>query len=366
MQSADISFLNLSAAYKELESELESAILRASRSGRYILGEELDLFEEEFSKYLGVNYCAGVGNGLDAIKIALLAVGVGPGDEVIVPAHTFIATWLAVSEIGAKPVPVEPNSRTFNIDPKLIPTAITSKTKAILPVHLYGQPAELDSILSIASQYDLKVVEDAAQAQGSSYNGLKIGSHSDAVAWSFYPGKNLGALGDGGAITTNSIEVFENIRKMRNYGSSIKYKHEILGINSRLDEIQAAILRVKLRYLTSWNKRRAHIAERYQSNININDIELPSVIDGVIPAWHLYVIKLARRNELLNFLKNNNCESIIHYPTPPHLQNCYKEYSQICLPVTEKIAQSVLSLPIGPHLDLKEVDHICQLINCFK
>lgn len=366
MQSADISFLNLSAAYKELEGELESAILRASRSGRYILGEELALFEEEFSKYLGVNYCAGVGNGLDAIKIALLAVGVGPGDEVIVPAHTFIATWLAVSEIGAKPVPVEPNSRTFNIDPKRIPAAITSKTKAILPVHLYGQPAELDSILNIASQYHLKVVEDAAQAQGSSYNGVKIGAHSDAVAWSFYPGKNLGALGDGGAITTNSHEISESIRKIRNYGSSIKYKHEILGINSRLDEIQAAVLRVKLKYLTSWNKRRAHIADHYQSNININDIELPSVIDGVIPAWHLYVIKLARRNELLDFLKNNNCESIIHYPTPPHLQNCYKEYSQISLPVTEKIAQSVLSLPISPHLDLKEVDHICQLINRFK
>jgi dTDP-4-amino-4,6-dideoxygalactose transaminase len=315
---------------------------------------------------LGVNYCAGVGNGLDAIKIALLAVGVRPGDEVIVPAHTFIATWLAVSEIGAKPVPVEPNSRTFNIDHKLISKAITSKTKAILPVHLYGQPAELDSILNIASQYNLKVVEDAAQAQGSSYNGVKIGSHSDAVAWSFYPGKNLGALGDGGAISTNSIEVSESIRKIRNYGSSIKYKHEILGINSRLDEIQAAVLRVKLKYLTSWNKRRAYIADYYQSNINKNDVELPNVIDGVIPAWHLYVIKLARRNELLDFLKNNNCESIIHYPTPPHLQNCYKEYSQISLPVTEKIAQSVLSLPISPHHHIREIDHICQLINSFK
>jgi len=363
---ADISFLNLSAAYKELESELEVAILRASRSGKYILGEELHLFEREFSEYLGVNYCAGVGNGLDAIKIALLAVGVRPGDEVIVPAHTFIATWLAVSEIGAKPVPVEPNSRTFNIDHKLISKAITSKTKAILPVHLYGQPAELDSILNIASQYNLKVVEDAAQAQGSSYNGVKIGSHSDAVAWSFYPGKNLGALGDGGAISTNSIEVSESIRKIRNYGSSVKYKHEILGINSRLDEIQAAVLRVKLKYLTSWNKRRAYIADYYQSNINKNDVELPNVIDGVIPAWHLYVIKLARRNELLDFLKNNNCESIIHYPTPPHLQNCYKEYSQISLPVTEKIAQSVLSLPISPHHHIKEIDHICQLINSFK
>jgi dTDP-4-amino-4,6-dideoxygalactose transaminase len=363
---ADISFLNLSAAYKELESELEVAILRASRSGKYILGKELHLFEKEFSEYLGVNYCAGVGNGLDAIKIALLAVGVRPGDEVIVPAHTFIATWLAVSEIGAKPVPVEPNSRTFNIDHKLISKAITSKTKAILPVHLYGQPAELDSILNIANQYNLKVVEDAAQAQGSSYNGVKIGSHSDAVAWSFYPGKNLGALGDGGAISTNSIEVSESIRKIRNYGSSVKYKHEILGINSRLDEIQAAVLRVKLKYLTSWNKRRAYIADYYQSNINTNDIELPNVIDGVIPAWHLYVIKLARRNELLDFLKNNNCESIIHYPTPPHLQNCYKEYSQISLPVTERIAQSVLSLPISPHHHIKEIDHICQLINSFR
>ena len=284
----------------------------------------------------------------------------------IVPAHTFIATWLAVSEIGAKPVPVEPNSRTFNIDHKLISKAITLKTKAILPVHLYGQPAELDSILNIASQYNLKVVEDAAQAQGSSYNGVKIGSHSDAVAWSFYPGKNLGALGDGGAISTNSIEVSESIKKIRNYGSSVKYKHEILGINSRLDEIQAAVLRVKLRYLTSWNKRRAYIADYYQSNINTNDVELPNVIDGVIPAWHLYVIKLARRNELLNFLKNNNCESIIHYPAPPHLQNCYKEFANISLPITEKIAQSVLSLPISPHHDIKEIEHICQLINSFK
>jgi len=363
---ANIPFLNLSAAYNELENELETAILRVSRSGRFILGEELCLFENEFSAYLGVNYCAGVGNGLDAIKIALLAVGVRPGDEVIVPAHTFIATWLAVSEIGAKPVPVEPNSRTFNIDPKLISKAITSKTKAILPVHLYGQPAELGSILNIASQYNLKVVEDAAQAQGSSYNGVKIGSHSDAVAWSFYPGKNLGALGDGGAISTNSIEVSESIRKIRNYGSSVKYKHEILGINSRLDEIQAAVLRVKLKYLTSWNKRRAYIADYYQSNINTNDVELPNVIDGVIPAWHLYVIKLARRNELLDFLKNNNCESIIHYPTPPHLQNCYKEYSRLSLPITEKISQSVLSLPISPHHQLKEIDHICQLINNFK
>lgn len=360
-----VKFLNLSSAYLELQTEIETAILKVSRSGWYLLGDELALFEKEFSEYVDSTYTLGVGNGFDAIKIALMAVGILPGDEVIVPAHTFIATWLAVTEIGATPVPVEPNPNTFNIDPNRIAQAITSKTKAILPVHLYGQPADLDPISDIAKQFNLKVIEDAAQAQGAAYKGKKIGSHSDAIAWSFYPGKNLGALGDAGAISTNSPEIAENIRQIRNYGSSAKYKHEVLGINSRLDELQAATLRVKLKYLTDWNHRRSVIANLYQTNIKSQDIQLPAVLKNSDPVWHLYVIKLTKRNQLLEFLKNNNCETIIHYPTPPHLQKCYKEYSNFQLPITENISSSVLSLPISPHHSLDEIKHICELINQF-
>lgn len=346
-----VPFLDLKAAYQELREEIDSAVSRVLSSGWYIGGTEVDAFEQEFSEYCGAGCTVGVANGLDALHLALLAMGVGPGDEVIVPSNTYIATWLAVSLCQATPVPVEPCEDTHNIDPARIEAAITSRTKVILPVHLYGQPVDLDPILAIARSRGLLVLEDAAQAHGARYKGRRIGAHGDAVAWSFYPGKNLGAFGDAGAVTTSNAELASKIRVLRNYGSHAKYVNEVKGFNSRLDPIQAASLRVKLRHLDEWNERRRCIAEKYSLELG-GLINLPCVPSWAEPVWHLYVIRHMERDELQKRLEASGVGTLIHYPIPPHLQRAYKELNMYrgALPIAEAMSEQVLSLPMWPQL----------------
>ena len=359
-----IPFLDLGAAYKELKLEIDEAIQRVLDSGRYILGPEVEAFEAEYATYCEANHAIGVADGLDALHLALLAMEVGPGDEVIVPSNTFIATWLAVSQCGATPVPVEPNERTYNIDPTLIEAVITPRTKAILPVHLYGQPADLDPILDVARKHGLRVLEDGAQAHGACYKGRRIGGHGDAVAWSFYPGKNLGALGDGGAVTTNDPEIAERIRVLRNYGSRVKYVNEVKGFNSRLDPIQAAVLRVKLKFLDEWNKRRKAIAQEYLVGLAGSSLVLPHVPEWADPVWHLFVVRHVQRDELVKRLSDARVESLIHYPVPPHKQLAYAdaEYARDALPIASRMADEVLSLPIGPQLSLLDVQAVANFL----
>ena len=309
-----IQFLDLKAAYLELQSEMDDAIKRVLNSGRYILGEEVDLFEQEYATYCEAKHCVGVANGLDALHLALLALGVGPGDEVIVPSNTYIATWLAVSQCGAIPVAVEPDYATYNIDTMLIEAAITPRTKVIIPVHLYGQPAAMGPVLAIAQKYGLKVLEDGAQAHGARYKGKRIGVHGDVVAWSFYPGKNLGAYGDGGAITTDDADIAERIRVMHNYGSRLKYVNDMRGFNSRLDPIQAAALRVKLKVLDTWNARRSEIASQYQIGLANIGFTLPFVPEWAEPVWHLYVVQHPQRDTLQKKLGEAGIDTLIHYP----------------------------------------------------
>jgi dTDP-4-amino-4,6-dideoxygalactose transaminase len=363
-----VPFLSLEAAYAELQSEIESAVLASMQTGWYILGPEVDAFESEFATYCETSHCVGVANGLDALHLALRAMDVGPGDEVIVPSNTYIATWLAVSQCGATPVPVEPVEATFNIDPSLIEAAITPRTKVILPVHLYGQPADLDPILAIAKKHKLKVLEDAAQAHGARYKGKRIGGHGDAVAWSFYPGKNLGALGDGGAVTTNDPEIADRLRVLRNYGSRVKYVNEVQGYNSRLDPIQAAVLRVKLKHLDEWNARRAAIATRYNTELVMSGLALPHVPEWASPVWHLYVICTKAREALQRHLTEAGIGSLIHYPIPPHLQQAYagKGHKQGDFPIAEAMAQEVLSLPMGPQLSIEDQDQVVAALLDFK
>ena len=330
-----VPFLDLGAAYRELQPEIDAAVARVLASGYYIGGPEVDAFEDEYATYCGASHAVGVANGLDALHLALRAMDVGAGDEVIVPSNTYIATWLAVSQCGATPVPVEPDEQTYNINPALIEAAITPRTKVILPVHLYGQPADLDPILAIARKHGLKVLEDGAQAHGALYKGKRIGAHGDAVAWSFYPGKNLGAMGDGGAVTTNDAQLADRIRVLRNYGSRVKYVNEVQGYNSRLDPIQAAILRVKLKVLDEWNGRRKAIATAYLASFNASStgaatppntsgtITLPHVPDYADPVWHLFVIRHPNRDQLQKQLTDAGIGTIIHYPIPPHLQAAY-------------------------------------------
>lgn len=356
----NIPFLDLKAAYLELQPEIDAAIKRVLDSGWYVLGEEVDAFEREYATYCEAKRCVGVANGLDALHLALLALGVGAGDEVIVPSNTYIATWLAVSQCGATPIPVEPDEATYNIDPARIEAAITVRTKVILPVHLYGQPADMDPILAIARKHGLKVLEDGAQAHGARYKGKRLGTHGDVVAWSFYPGKNLGAYGDGGAITTNDAEIAERIRVLRNYGSRVKYVNDIRGFNSRLDPIQAAALRVKLKVLDTWNARRAEIASRYQAELKNTSLTLPFVPDWAESAWHLYVVQHPQRDALQKKLDEAGIGTLIHYPIPPHLQQAYASagYVQGQFPIAEQMAKQLLSLPMGPHLQPKDVEII--------
>jgi len=347
-----IPFLDLKAGYLELQPEIDAAIKRVLNSGWYILGSEVEAFEAEFANYCEANYCVGVANGLDALHLSLLALGVKPGDEVIVPSNTYIATWLAVSQCGAIPVPVEPDPLTYNVDPTRIEAAITDRTKVILPVHLYGQPADMDPILAIAKKHDLRVLEDGAQAHGARYKDKRIGAHGDIVAWSFYPGKNLGAYGDGGAITTNDAELADRINVLRNYGSRVKYVNDVLGFNSRLDPLQAAALRVKLKVLDEWNARRSNIAECYSDELKNIGLLLPLIPEWAKPVWHLYVVQHPQRDNLQKQLGEADIGTLIHYPIPPHLQAAYAKlgFGKGDLPIAERIHQNVLSLPIGPHL----------------
>lgn len=335
--------------YHELEDALDEAYRRVMASGRYILGGELQAFESEFAAYCGVKHCIGTGNGLDALHLILRAMEIGPGDEVIVPANTFIATWLAVSYAGAVPVPVEPLESTYNMDPARIEEAITPRTRAVIAVHLYGQPADMDPIREIARAHNLRVIEDAAQAHGARYKGRRTGSLGDAAGFSFYPGKNLGAFGDGGAVTTNCDSLAERVRLLRNYGSSVKYLNEDKGFNSRLDELQAAFLRVKLTRLDAWNDRRRLVAARYAERLaTLPGIVLPHVPHWAEPVWHLFVIRTKHRDVLQRRLAERGIETLIHYPIPPHKQGAYREMPGRSYPVTERIHAEVLSLPMGP------------------
>ena len=361
----NISFLNVGALNKTLEKQMEEAFKRVLDNGNYILGLELESFEKDFAGYNHVNYCIGVASGLDALSILLKCYGIGEGDEVIVPSHTFIATWLAVTKIGAMPVPVEPDIETFNINPNLIASAITTKTKAIIPVHLYGRPADLDLINKTAKEKNLLVIADAAQSHGSKYKNNSPETLVHGSATSFYPGKNLGALGDGGAILTNNENIAIKAKELRNYGSAIKYSHNIIGENSRLDEIQAAFLTAKLKLLDHWNEERNRVAKRYLKNINNKNIKTPSFPEDSYSAWHLFVIMTANRDGLRNYLHENGIVTGIHYPIPPHKQKCYSEFNKMSFPIAEKISNQALSLPMSPLLSDQEVDYISEKINSF-
>ena len=348
-----VPFLDLKLAHEELRRELDDAYRRVMDSGRYILEQEVDAFEREFADYCGTQYCIGVGNGLDALHLVLRAYGIGGGDDVIVPAHTYIATWLAVSFCGARPVPVDCDPHTFNINPELIEAAITPRTKAIIAVHLYGQPADMDRIVDIARKFDLKVIEDAAQAHGARYKGQRAGNLGDAAGFSFYPGKNLGALGDAGAVVTNDPELANRVHMLGNYGAQIKYEHEFQGVNSRLDALQAAFLRTKLKYLDQWNERRQRTAAGYLSVLtDVPELMLPLVPQWADPVWHLFVVRHQQRDRLQQFLSAKEIGTLIHYPIPPHLSKAYAASGWRIgdFPITERLAKTVLSLPMGPHL----------------
>jgi dTDP-4-amino-4,6-dideoxygalactose transaminase len=355
-----VPFSNPGLQYVELKAEIDAAMQRVLASGWYILGQELEAFEAEYAAYCGARHAVGVASGLDALQLALRALDIGAGDEVIVPANTYIASWLAVSACGATPVPVEPEPGGFNIGADNIAAAITPRTRAILPVHLYGEPAALDPILALARRHGLAVVEDAAQAHGARYRGQRIGAHGHAVAWSFYPGKNLGAFGDAGAVTTNDSRLAERIRMLRNYGSREKYVNVERGMNSRLDPLQAAALRVKLPHLERWNAQRAEIAAQYLAGLNDCGLLLPRQSADSAPVWHLFVVRSRARNRLMQALLGQGVATLIHYPIPPHLQSAYadRRFVRGDFPLTERIHNEVLSLPMFPGLSYEQVERV--------
>jgi dTDP-4-amino-4,6-dideoxygalactose transaminase len=361
-----VPFLDFVGPYEELKPELDAAYERFMRSAWYILGKECEAFEQEFAAYCGSKYCVGVGNGLEALHLLLRAYGVGRGDEVIVPSNTYIATWLAVSYAEATVVPVECDPRTYNLDPSRIEAALTPRTKAIMPVHLYGQTAEMDAIMTIAAKHGLKVIEDNAQAQGARCRGRRTGALGHAAGHSFYPGKNLGAFGDGGAITTDDGEIADRVRTLRNYGSKKKYYNEVRGYNSRLDEMQAALLRVKLKVLDDWNQRRAKVAQRYLKEIKpAPGLVLPLVPDWAEPVWHLFVIRHPKRDDLQQKLTAAGIGTLIHYPVPAHLSGAYADagWKRGDFPLAENAADTVLSLPIGPHITTEQVGMVIDALN---
>ena len=361
-----IPFLDFIGPYEELRAELDEVYGRFMRSTRYILGKEVESFEDEYAAYCGTSYCVGVGNGLDALHLILRALAIGPGQEVIVPSNTYIATWLAVTYAGGIPVPVEPDPRTYNLDQDRIEAAINERTRAIMPVHLYGQAADMDPVLAIAEKHGIKVIEDAAQAQGARYKGRRTGSLGRAAGHSFYPGKNLGAFGDAGAVTTDDAVLADKVRLLRNYGSRVKYQNEVRGVNSRLDEIQAALLRVKLRYLDAWNDRRRKIATLYLENLRcppyISGLVLPFVPVWADPVWHLFVIRHPRRDTLQARLTEAGIGTLIHYPVPPHVSGAYDDMPARALPIAEELARTVLSLPMGPHLSEESAAAVARAI----
>lgn len=361
-----IPFLDFISPYAELRQELDTAYFRVMQSAWYVLGKEVEAFEAEFGAFCRVKYCVGVGNGLEALHLIFRAWEIGPGDEVIVPSNTYIASWLAVSMAGAKPIPVEPDPLTYNLDPNKVEAAITPATRAIMAVHLYGQSVEMPPLMRIAERHGLKVVEDNAQAQGACCLGAVTGGLGHAAGHSFYPSKNLGAVGDAGAITTNDAELAKRVCILRNYGSKVRYHNEVKGFNSRLDELQAAFLRVKLKRLNEWNERRRQTAGFYLRALESTpEIILPTVPAWSQPAWHLFVIRHPRRNDLQKFLTAAGVETLIHYPVPPHLSPAYADagYKAGDFPIAEELANTVLSLPVGPHLTESQAAAVVAALN---
>jgi dTDP-4-amino-4,6-dideoxygalactose transaminase len=364
----NIPILELKPAYDELREQFDAAYRRVMESGRYLLGPELAAFEEEYARSVGAAHCVGVGNGLEALQLALVAAGVGPGDEVVVPSNGYIAAWLAVSHAGASPAPCEPDPSTHNLDPSRIEAALTPRTRAILPIHLYGQTADMDAVMEIAKRKGLFVLEDGAQAHGARCRGRFSGGLGHAAGISFYPSKNLAAFADAGAVTTGDAALAEKIRCLRNYGSRERYINEALGFNSRLDELQAAFLRVRLSRLPEWNERRRALARRYGERLRgLGDLVLPAVPPWAEPVWHVYVIRTARRDPLRRHLEAAGVQTQIHYPVPPHLSGAYAAagWKRGDFPIAERLAAEVLSLPIGPHLAMAQVDRVCDAVSSY-
>jgi len=363
-----IPLLALKAAYDELQVEFDEAYRRVMQSGRYLFGPELEAFEAEYARSIGAAHCVGTANGLEALQMVLMAWGVGPGDEVIVPSNGYIATWLATAHVGATPVPSEPDPRTFNLDPTRLEAALTPRTKVLLPIHLYGQTAAMTEIRAIAARHSLLVLEDAAQSHGATWAGKQAGALGDAAGFSFYPSKNLGAFADAGAITTSDASLAARLREIRNYGSKERYHNEVIGLNSRLDELQAAFLRIKLRHLPEWNARRSALASRYLNQLaGVGDLLLPQVAEGAVPVWHLFVVRTPRRDALRRHLTAQGIGTEVHYPIPPHLSGAYRDrgWKRGDFPIAETLASEVLSLPMGPHLSTEAVDQVCDAIQSF-
>jgi len=363
-----VPILDLKPACEELRAELDAAYRRVLDSGWLLLGRELEAFEAEYAASVGTAHCVGVANGLEAMQLVLMALGVGPGDEVVVPSHGYIATWLAVTHTGARPVPCEPDPNTYNLDPDRLEACLSSRTRAILPIHLYGQTADMERINAIAAQRGLFVLEDAAQSHGARCHGRAAGSLGHAAGVSFYPSKNLGALADAGAVTTSDAALADKLRHLRNYGSKVRYQNELPGMNSRLSELQAAFLRAKLPKLGEWNARRATLAERYLKQLQgVGDLVLPSVPAWASPVWHLFVVRTSRREALQKHLAAREVGTQVHYPTPPHLSKAYAgaSWKRGDFPLAERLADEVLSLPIGPHVSAEQVDFVCAHIRGF-
>lgn len=361
-----IKFLDLHKINERFRAEFDAKFKSILDCGWYLQGKENEEFSKKFASYCGTKYALGVANGLDAINLIIRAYGFGKGDEIIVPANTYIATILAISENGCVPVLVEPDIDTFNINPDLIEQKITPNTKAIIVVHLYGQAVQMKKIWEIAKKYNLKIIEDAAQAHGAIYEGKRVGNLGDASAFSFYPGKNLGALGDAGGVTTNDENLYNKIKAIANYGSDKKYHHIYKGVNSRMDEIQAAVLGVKLKYLDEDNQRRRQIAKYYRENIKNSQITLPKIYDEAAHVWHIFAILTPERDKLAKYLEENGIQINIHYPTPPHKQGAYSEWKDMSFPVSEKIHREELSLPMSPVLTNEEVEKIVEVLNEYK
>jgi dTDP-4-amino-4,6-dideoxygalactose transaminase len=363
-----VPLLDLKPATDELRAELDAAYRRVMDSGRFLLGPELEAFEAEYAQSVGATFCVGVANGLEALQLVLMAAGIGAGDEVIVPAHGYIATWLAVTHTGARPVPCECDERTYNLDPTRLSVLIGPRTRAVLPIHLYGQPADMAAINAIAARHGLLVLEDAAQSHGARCHGRFSGNLGRAAGISFYPSKNLGALADAGAVTTSDGPLADKIRHLRNYGSKIRYQNEYAGLNSRLGELQAAFLRVKLPHLAAWNARRTALAARYLAQLQgVGAVARPVVPEWAEPVWHLFVIRTGRRAELQQHLSAHGIGTQVHYPTPPHLSGAYRAagWKAGDFPLAEKLAHEVLSLPIGPHHTADQIDYVCTRIREF-
>ena len=361
-----IKFLDLEKINNRFREEIDSELKEILDSGWYLQGKKNQKFAEKFAEFCGVKHCLGVANGLDALNLIIKAYGFSNGDEIIVPANTYIASILAISQNGCTPILVEPDIKTYNINPDLIEEKITERTKAIMVVHLYGQAVQMKKIWELAKKYNLKIIEDSAQAHGSVYDGIKTGALGDASGFSFYPGKNLGCMGDGGCVTTNDDELFEKIKAIANYGSDRKYHHIYKGVNSRLDEIQAAVLNVKLKYLDKDNARRREISKYYRENIKNRIIILPETYDESAHVWHVFAVRTPERDRFQKYLEENNIQTIIHYPTPPHKQGAYQEWNNLSYPISEEIHRTIISLPISPVMTDDEVQRVTEVINEYR